>query len=84
MQRSIAISHSMFCVVNGRFVKRLFVVFVCDPARGAFLQIDGLSFLFVTLSGVFLVKFYGDLIYAKLRLVSMLELLVFEKSDPTH
>ena len=34
MQWSTAISLSMFVVVNGRFLKRLFVVLVCDPARG--------------------------------------------------
>ena len=28
----------MFCVVNGRFVQRLFVVFVCDPAGGLFFE----------------------------------------------
>ena len=39
---------SMFCVAIGRFVQRLFVVFVCDPAGGHFLQIDGLSFLPLT------------------------------------
>ena len=28
----------MFCVVIGRFVQRLFVVFVCDPAGGLFFE----------------------------------------------
>ena len=36
MQRSIAISLSMLCVVIGRFVQRLFVVFVCDLLGGLF------------------------------------------------
>ena len=38
------------------FENRLFAVFVCDPAGGLFFEIDGLSFLFVTLPGAFFLK----------------------------
>ena len=86
MQRSIAISRSMFCAAIGRFVQRLFVVFVCDPAQGLFLEIDGLLFLLDPARGLFcktanfstFVKSHEHFVCSKLSLVSMLELVVLK------
>ena len=63
-------------------MNKRFVVFVCDPAGGFFLKIDGLPFLVVTLPWAFFVKklFFSTFLesHAKLSLVSMLELLVLK------
>ena len=46
----------MFCVVNGRFVKRLFVVLVCDPAEPFFENKRLVVFVCVALRAFFFLK----------------------------